>query len=49
MLSNLIDTEKSQKLLDSFCDVVGIAATVIDLEGEVLGGSQEHLKTDFKD
>lgn len=34
-LSNLIDTEKSQRLLDGFCHVVGIAAAVIDLEKEL--------------
>ena len=47
-LSNLIDMEKSQKLLDSFCDVVGIAAAIIDLEGEVLVGSRwQQICTDF--
>ena len=47
-LSNLIDTEKSQRLLDSFCDAVGIAAAVIDLDGEVLVGSRwQKICTDF--
>ena len=47
-LSNLIDTEKSQRLLDSFCDVVGIAAAVVDLDGEVLVGSRwQKICTDF--
>ena len=47
-LSNLIDIEKSQRLLDSFCDAVGIAAAIIDLEGEVLVGSRwQQICTDF--
>jgi PAS domain S-box-containing protein len=47
-LSNLIDTQKSQKLLESFCDVVGIAAAIIDLDGEVLVGSRwQKICTDF--
>jgi len=47
-LSNLIDTEKSQKLLESFCDVVGIAAAIIDLDGDVLVGSRwQRICTDF--
>ena len=47
--SNLIDTEKSQRLLDSFCDAVGIAAAIIDLEGEVLVGSRwQEICTDFQ-
>jgi len=45
---NLIDIEKSQRLLDSFCDAVGIAAAIIDLEGEVLVGSRwQEICTDF--
>lgn len=47
-LSNLIDTEKSQRLLDSFCDAVGIAAAVIDLDGGVIVGSRwQKICTDF--
>jgi PAS domain S-box-containing protein len=47
-LSDLIDIEKNQRLLDSFCDVVGIAAAIIDLEGEVLVGSRwQRICTDF--
>jgi len=46
--SNLIDIEKQQKLLDSFCDAVGIAAGIIDLKGEVLVGSRwQRICTDF--
>ena len=39
-LSDLIDIEKCQSLLDSLCDLVGIAAAIIDLQGEVLIGSR---------
>ncbi len=47
-LADLIDLENSQRLLDSFCDVVGIAAGIIDLEGEVLVGSRwQRICTDF--
>ena len=47
-LSDLIDIEKNQRLLDSFCDAVGIAAAIIDLEGEVLVGSRwQRICTDF--
>ena len=37
-LSELIDLEKNQNLLESFCEAVGIAAAIIDLKGEVLIG-----------
>ncbi len=47
-LADLIDIEKNQELLDSFCDAVGIAAAIIDLQGEVLVGSRwERICTDF--
>jgi two-component system, sensor histidine kinase and response regulator len=39
-LKNLINIQKNQELLDSFCDAVGIAAAIIDLKGEVLVGSR---------
>jgi len=46
--SDLIDIEKQQRLLDSFCDAVGIAAAIIDLKGEVLVGSRwQRICTDF--
>jgi len=46
--SNLIDIEKQQRLLDSFCDAVGIAAAIVDLKGEVLVGSRwQRICTDF--
>ena len=37
-LSDLIDVEKSRSLLESFCEAVGIASAIIDLEGNVLIG-----------
>ncbi len=47
-LSDLIDIEKSRRLLDSFCDVVGITAALMDLEGEVIVGSRgQRICTDF--
>jgi anti-anti-sigma regulatory factor/ligand-binding sensor protein len=47
-LSEIIDVSKNQKLLDSFCDSVGIAAAIIDLEGNVLIGSRwQKICTDF--
>ena len=47
-LSDLIDIEKNQKLLDSFCDAVGIAAAIIDLDGKVLVGSRwQKICTEF--
>jgi len=47
-LSDLIDIDKNQRLLDSFCDSVGIAAAIIDLKGEVLVGSRwQRICTDF--
>ncbi|MDY6989431.1 MAG: PAS domain S-box protein [Thermodesulfobacteriota bacterium] len=48
ILSDLIGIEKSQELLDSLCDAVGIAAAIIDLEGNVLVGSRwQRICTDF--
>jgi len=47
-LKDLIDIHKNQELLDSFCDAVGIAAAIIDLQGEVLVGSRwQRICTDF--
>ena len=39
-LTDLFDMQETQKLLDSFCDLVGIAAAIIDLDGQVLLGSR---------
>lgn len=45
---DLIDTERTQRLLDSFCDAVGISAAIIDLEGRVLIGSRwRRICTEF--
>jgi PAS domain S-box-containing protein len=47
-LKELIDVDKSQRLLDSFCNAVGIAAAIIDLEGEIIVGSRwQRICTDF--
>ena len=47
-ISDLIDIEEIQSLLDSFCDAVGIAAAIIDLKGKVLVGSRwQKICTDF--
>ena len=47
-LSDLIDIEKNQNILDSFCDAVGVAAAIIDLEGNVIVGSRwQRICTDF--
>ena len=47
-LVDIIDAEKNQKILDSFCDVVGIAAAIIDLEGNIITGSRwKRICTEF--
>jgi PAS domain S-box-containing protein len=47
-LSDLIDVEKSRALLESFCEAVGIASAIIDLEGNVLIGVRwQRICTDF--
>ena len=47
-LSDLIDIESNQRILDSFCDAIGIAAAIIDLKGEVIVGSRwQRICTDF--
>ena len=35
-LTELIDINKSQRLLESFCDAAGIGAAIIDLEGNII-------------
>ena len=37
-LADLIDIKQSRTLLESFCESVGIASAIIDLEGNVLIG-----------
>ena len=39
-ISELINIDKVQALTDSFCEAVGIASAVIDLDGRVLTGSR---------
>jgi ligand-binding sensor protein len=47
-LSDLIDVEKRRSLLESFCEAVGIASAIIDLEGNVLIGVRwQKICTDF--
>ena len=47
-ITELIDVEKNQHLLDSFCDTVGIAAAIIDLDGKVIVGSRwQRICTDY--
>lgn len=47
-LTELLDLEQMQQLLNSFCGVVGIAAALIDLEGNILIGSRwQRICTDF--
>jgi two-component system, sensor histidine kinase and response regulator len=47
-LSDLIDVEKSRSLLESFCEAVGIASAIIDLEGNVIIGVRwQKICTDF--
>ncbi len=47
-LPELFDSHTMQKVLDSFCEAVGISSAIIDLEGEVLVGSRwQPLCTDF--
>ena len=44
----LLDRERMQRLLESFCDSVGIAAAIIDLQGKVLVGARwQRICTDF--
>lgn len=37
-LSEIIDIEQSRKLLESFCEAVGIGSAIIDMEGNILIG-----------
>jgi PAS domain S-box-containing protein len=47
-LADLIDIEKTQKLLENFFEVVGVPAAIIDLEGVVIVSSPWHrLCADF--
>jgi two-component system sensor histidine kinase/response regulator len=47
-LSDLIEMDKSRSLLESFCEAVGIASAIIDIEGNVLIGVRwQKICTDF--
>ena len=47
-LSELLDHDQMQRLLDSFCGVVGVAAALIDLRGNVFVGARwQRICTDF--
>ncbi len=47
-IDEIIDVSKNQVLLDSFCESVGIAAAIIDLEGQIIIGSRwQKICTDF--
>ncbi|HOU11714.1 MAG TPA: PAS domain S-box protein [Anaerolineae bacterium] len=47
-LAYLLPLDQMQWLLDSFCDAVGVASAIIDLEGRVLVGARwQHICTDF--
>ena len=47
-IQEIIDVSANQTLLDNFCDSVGIAAAIIDLEGTIVIGSRwQSICTDF--
>ena len=47
-IDEIIDVSTNQKLLDNFCDSVGIAAAIIDLDGNIIIGSRwQKICTDF--
>ena len=47
-LDDLLDIEGSRRLLESFCEAVGIGAAIIDLEGNVLIGVRwQRICTDY--
>jgi len=47
-IAELINLAKAQVLTDSFCETVGIASAIIDLDGKVLIGSRwQEICTDF--
>jgi PAS domain S-box-containing protein len=48
LFSDLLDMENMKQLMDNFCEIVGIASAIIDLEGKVLIGSNwQSVCTDF--
>jgi len=47
-LAEILDLDRMQALLNSFCDAVGIASAIIDLEGRVFVGARwQRICTDF--
>ena len=47
-LAELINIDESRRLLESFCEAVGIGAAIIDLEGNILIGVRwQQICTDF--
>ena len=47
-LSKLLDMQAMQQLLESFCESVGIASAIIDLDGQVLAAARwQRACTDF--
>ena len=47
-LADLLDMQEMQSLLESFCESVGIASAIIDLEGKVLAAARwQRACTDF--
>jgi len=47
-LEELLDRDQMQRLLDSYCDAVGISAAIIDLEGKIFVGARwRQICTDF--
>ncbi len=47
-INDLIGIPMNQKFLDSFCDTVGIAAAIVDLEGNIVISSRwQKMCTDF--
>lgn len=41
-LDDLLDRDQIQALLDGFCDVVGVSAAIVDLQGKVFVGARWH-------
>ena len=47
-LDELLDRSSIQRILDAFCDSVGIAAAIIDLEGKIFVGARwQRICTEF--
>lgn len=47
-IEDLLDQDRMQQLLDTYCDAVGISSAIIDLEGKVFVGARwQRICTDF--